>query len=660
MGQRKTLGGDRVGSGKKMQVDTKTFNRSTHDLGYLWRSTMSAGTLVPFMVQVGLPGDTFDIELNLDAMTLPTVGPLFGGFKVQADVFAAPVRLYQGQLHNNKLGIGLKMQDVKLPQLSYAPPFYTAAQLQTMDLDNYQVNPSSILSYLGIRGWGIPYAEGLQRNKNATAFLAYWDIFKQYYANKQEEDAWMIHNVKEPATQNVDDITIAGTILAQQGDPPTPIIVGPGSEIAVSSTGFQSAESIAIRFEGQWIPLSSIGYIAGQTDANILIICYQDVQGTIDLWAYNLSPEYLKQTIDLFPFKLVEIDTMREIILEEARNPNALNIVQIGKTNDLKPYYLPFEKENDVPSMTQSQEGLAVKTYQSDLFNNWLDTEYIDGPSGISAVTAVSIVNDEFTIDSFLIQKKVYDMLNDIMVSGGTYDDWNEVVYDHTGITRAETPIYYGSLIKELQFQEVVSNTETLVQGQVQPLGTLAGRGRLNSKHKGGRIRIKCDEICVIMGIVSLTPRIDYSQGNEWHTDLQTMDDFHKPHLDQIGFQELITEQMAHWSTGIAAASGPVQRSAGKQPAWINYMTDVNKVKGNFAIPNNSDYMVLLRRYQPEITDVAGVPVVQIKDLTTYIDPRHFNHIFAQTSLDAQNFWVQIAVDIEARRKLSARVMPNL
>ena len=28
--------------------------------------------------------------------------------------------------------------------------------------------------------------------------------------------------------------------------------------------------------------------------------------------------------------------------------------------------------------------------------------------------------------------------------------------------------------------------------------------------------------------------------------------------------------------------------------------------------------------------------------------------------LTAQNFWAQIAVDITARRKMSARVMPNL
>ena len=34
--------------------------------------------------------------------------------------------------------------------------------------------------------------------------------------------------------------------------------------------------------------------------------------------------------------------------------------------------------------------------------------------------------------------------------------------------------------------------------------------------------------------------------------------------------------------------------------------------------------------------------------------------LIVRVAEDAQNFWVQIGVDIEARRKLSAKVMPNL
>ena len=117
MSQKVTIGGDRIGSGNKMTAELKAYERSTHDLSYIWKSTMASGTLVPFMTEVALPGDTHDIELDARAMAHPTIGPLFSTYKVQLDVYEIPIRLYQAQLHNNKLGVGLEMSKIKLPQV---------------------------------------------------------------------------------------------------------------------------------------------------------------------------------------------------------------------------------------------------------------------------------------------------------------------------------------------------------------------------------------------------------------------------------------------------------------------------------------------------------------------------------------------------------------
>ena len=92
--------------------------------------------------------------------------------------------------------------------------------------------------------------------------------------------------------------------------------------------------------------------------------------------------------------------------------------------------------------------------------------------------------------------------------------------------------MYMGGLIKEVIFQEVINNSETQGDGNTQVLGTLAGKGKLSDKHKGGKVVIKVDEPSYLIGIVSLTPRIDYSQGNNWDIHLETMDDLHKPALD--------------------------------------------------------------------------------------------------------------------------------
>ena len=137
-------------------------------------------------------------------------------------------------------------------------------------------------------------------------------------------------------------------------------------------------------------------------------------------------------------------------------------------------------------------------------------------------------------------------MLNRIAVSGGSYNDWQEAVYGEESMRMAESPIYVGGMSAEIGFDEVVSTADaTTMGGDDIPLGSLAGRGADRANQGGKSIHIKIKEPSFIIGITSLTPRIDYSQGNKWYTRLETMNDLHKPALDGIGFQELITDEMA-------------------------------------------------------------------------------------------------------------------
>lgn len=669
---KKTLGGDRLGSGKQMKVGLHNYERSSHDLSTIWRSTMSPGTLVPFMVQLGLPGDTFDINMGADVKTYPTVGPLFGSFKLQLDVFSCPIRLYQGQLHNNKLGIGMNMSKVKLPQIEFAVVANTDDRIRD---ENFRyINPSSIHAYLGNRGLGTIDSDDdeheIRIQRNAIPYLGYWDIYKNYYANKQEEVGYVIHGY----TVNWNNARIwqlNGTShLVANGA--TPTIYNETVRIVIGTTkGELNADNIEIYSRAgstgtphwrpakelfnkiKWRPSPAGGGTLDLNDRNV------------DFGIFHLgTPRMINQlteVIALKEFDLNNIDDVRENILANATN-TAPYIVDY---EHLEPYSLTLKpityKSVQIDDQEQraqyytiasafSQEGLGIKTYQSDIFNNWLSTEWIDGANGISAVTAIDTSDGSFTIDTLNLSKKVYDMLNRIAVSGGSYDDWMEAVWTHQGYRKAESPIYHGGLSKEVIFQEVTSTADA---GDENPLGTLAGKGRMSDKHKGGQVTIKIDEPCYIIGIVSLTPRIDYSQGNNWDVHLKTMDDFHKPALDQIGFQELITDNMTAWDTRVDDTGKVKFNSAGKQPAWLNYMTNYNRCFGNFADPSKEMYMTLNRRYEK---NNAGY----IKDLTTYIDPSKFNYLFSQIDLSSQNFWVQIALDITARRKMSSKLIPNL
>ena len=187
-------------------------------------------------------------------------------------------------------------------------------------------------------------------------------------------------------------------------------------------------------------------------------------------------------TLNEFPLK--NIDRMRTEILRNS---------ELGTTflvNDFEA--LPYNQITGVTVIGNGYNyfnlnGLCVKTYQSDIFNNWINTEWLDGENGINAITAVSTAGDEFTIDSLNLAKKVYDMLNRIALSGGSFEDWMEVTYGEEALRRAESPSYMGGMSSEIVFEELVSTAETTDK----PLGTLAGRGNLTDR-KGGRIEIEC------------------------------------------------------------------------------------------------------------------------------------------------------------------------
>lgn len=642
----RSIGKNTLGGGKKMQVDMRTYNRSTHDLSYVWRNTQSPGTLVPFICELALPGDVHEIQLSANVLTHPTVGPLFGSFKLQLDVFECPIRLYNAQLHNNKLGIGLDMSKVKFPVISVEYDKTTDNPLTIKDsLNDTQVNPSCLRSYLGFNGAGrINPTTGntLKISNQCMPELMYYDIFKNYYANLQEENAYYID-----VNSDVREVHVDGQAY-NPNNINAPISVTKEVELSVEDTIEPKDIRLTVQtFRGaiEKIEPKELGKVT--SNAGVISITITSTVYTTLLKAESI---YGIGGGKLSTFKIMEVDLIREKILQAPTNiPYDLSTSAIELMTKFK------NRTNNYLNTTFPQFGLCVKTYQSDLFNNWINTEWIDGENGISEITSVSVTGGSFTIDALNLAQKVYNMMNRIAVSGGSYRDWIETVYTSNYIERAETPVYMGGMSDEIVFQEVISQSAT----EQEPLGSLAGRGKLAYNKKGGYLKIKVEEPSYIIGIVSITPRIDYSQGTKWDRNLRTMNDLHKPALDAIGFQDLITSKMAWWDTYNGGSSEPFRFSAGKQPAWIDYMSNYNRTHGNFASGKSEEFMVLNRSYEIDKENITLKQSV-IKDLTTYIDPTKFNYIFADQSLDAMNFWVQIGVDWKARRMMSAKVIPNL
>lgn len=654
------LGGDRLGSGNKMEVDLSTFNRSTFNLSNIVRTTMSAGTLVPFGCYVGLPQDTWDIKINGEVLTKPTVGPLFGSHKFQCDVFTADIRLYNQHLHNNVKGIGMRMQDIHFPVVEYNVPGSSGnANLW----DNSQINPSCLNAYLGLRGYGTNMTGSVKtRTFNAIPILAYWDTYGNYYANKQEEIGAVIHTPLKDLISTVTSIQYDGVEI-----PHAPSIYESGIQLQAQlltidwATTKPDITQIIFNTSRGDIALSDLVSGLSWTDAPLSYYIDTNRWGyelLVFNWRYITSSDLNNIPPVVTTFDLSNLDDMRSYLLSQNTYlPVKLNDSAGDLEDGLIPYKWLWTGSNIQAYSLSSQEGLAVKTYQSDILQSWLNTDWLDGDNGVNTVTAIDTSSGEFKIDTLNIMMKVYNMLNRVAVAGGSYDDYIAALWGPHNYNRPETPVYRGGLSKEIVFQQVVSNASASDTNGTQPLGTLAGRGVMGQKHKGGNITIKISEPSYILMICSITPRIDYSQGNNWDVNLTNIRDLHVPSLDGIGFEESINEYRAWWTTQYNNGDATWdQSSAGKVPAWSNYQTNINRTYGNFAIENSEMFMTNNRRYEPQL----DITVAKIKDLTTYIDPSKFNNIFAQTALDAQNYWVQIAVDMKVRRLMSARKMPLL
>lgn len=719
-----TLGGDRIGSGNKQKVELHNYGMNSFNLEQDWKSSMAPGILYPFLKLVGTNHGTFDIDLDSFVRTLPTTGPLFGSFKLQLDIYSVPIRLYQGILHNNPVGIGLKMNQVYLPKLRYKTvDGVNAPRAEGADDYNFQVNESSLLKYIGLSGIGrktlAPTTTGqIMRKINAIPILAYYDIFKNYYSNKQEENAYVI--TPKEVTQT--SIQLNGLLFAYPNTEPTVTrlnIPYNGDEISVGTISdrtkpmeftflyrvdfkdystFELTQEIKQKIvEEQGL---TIYFTSGDEELSIEqpIIDWINDYTTGQKWKLNNNPDgtktiqfeftiydldeyftkyiasvnainfkYYTSEINLTPFALANIDDMRNVLLSS--NTLGDEVVLGDEISDTwtsesgtdgtgLPYSALFKQtEEGISWNAFAQNGLLVKTYQSDLFNNWLETEFIDGENGIASISAVDTSEGKFTMDSLNLAEKIYELLNRVLVSGGTYEDWQEAVYGEGAVRKAETPMYIGGMSAEIMFEEVVASTAMEVADDSQALGSLGGKGTQVGSKGGHNIHVKCDEPSYIIGIASLTPRICYSQGNDWDlTDLNTLDDLHKPALDGIGFQDLMVEQFAWWSTGASIGGSVIRQAAGKQTAWINYQTAVDKCFGDFAKTKGKAFMVLNRNYEMDLED----SVTTVKDITTYIDPAKFNYAFTYSQLDAQNFWVQIHSKVIARRKMGAQQIPNL
>lgn len=641
----KKVGGDRIGSGKKMSVTAAGFGYSTHDVGKVRRTSMSFGTIVP--MGMWLMTSNSRMRMNLDALITSNalLYQLYGSAKFQLDVYSTRIALYNPKMLLNLNDQGYEIGDIKFPMMRLTTNNYASAE----NISNQQVDPSALLRYLGVagNGWSTIGLNYVERDHMAMWLLNYYQIVKEYYCNKQEKIGMMIHNIKED--ERVKQVLLDGSVAKSINRYPStnPQQLDGASFLRVTYDGVSPINSLRIYLEdGVRKSLTEMFDNVDVINNEIVTSNLKEGYWTQKIYAWDYAEPTNINEPKLVKWDLKAVDRMMMSIM---KNVDGTSPILIDDKSEL-PYGASFQGNYDYRSINTTQEGLCLGTYQSDVFNNWLDNATINS---LNNKTKVKVdANGEFTIDLLNITQKLYNYEQRIGITDGTLEEWRELTYGEVSRTKSLKPVYEGGLSKEIVFDMVVSTAST----DEDPLGSIASRGNFGNKHKGGYVQIDTDEEKLVMVLAKITPRLVYNQGNHWTTNLKTLDDLHKPSLDKIGYQNLLGDQIAAFDTGVGINRVITTRSAGKQPAWQWYRTNYDDALGNMA--NEESYKVFGREY--EATFTQGQTGWRIKDLTTYIDPRKFNDVFAVESLDAMNFDVQVGMDVTMTMVMSEEVIPNL
>lgn len=656
----RTLGKNTLGDNDKMKVAMRDYDMSTHDISTIFRSSVGVGMLVPFCKILCQKGDIIDLNLINKTLSQPTLGPLFGSFKLQHFMFFGGFRLYNSWLHNNRTGIGMKMSDIKLPRMK-AKTSGTATNAKT------NISASALYKYLGWTGSrrsGTNATQGVL--KNGTPLLMYLDIFKNFFANTQENKFYMLKGVGEISFEVInsyDNENEGHFIVGKDNTKTIKITNRTKLDASITTNDYQSfwnSLNVKVLNSKGTVITKSLSQMTSDATKKTITLDNIDANpfATILLVSTTTDTKKFLKT-ELGQYDLKVLDQIRDVVLHKKGNQRLILAgEELNESNNGSAELVSFF-DDIINSQANKLGGMLLKTYDSDIFNNWIKTDWIDGAGGITEITSIDITaNDgKLTMDALNLQQKVYNMLNRIAVAGGTYRDWLETVYTAGKyLDRPETPVFIGGMTQYIEFDEVISKSATETAYGSQPLGDIAAIGRGGKPLNNGHIHYQCEEPGYIMGLMAITPMIDYSQGNDFDLNLQTIDDLHKPALDGIGYQDLIQEQMvgitSNYNEG-ADISNMKHLAANKTVAWIDYMTNYNRTFGDFAAGEALDFMVLNRRYEVGNDNT-------IKDLTTYIDPQKYIEIFADTSIDSQNFWVQTVVQATRRGNYSAKQIPFL
>lgn len=317
-------------------------------------------------------------------------------------------------------------------------------------------------------------------------------------------------------------------------------------------------------------------------------------------------------------------------------------------------------KESVGNGISKALAGMALGTYLPDVQNVILNKDFYE--KNVTSVQ-VSTSGGSFNIDQLVTAKKLWDSRTKDAMASGTFKDWIRMHYGVTPKIMDDMPTFLGATSSPIGFEDIRATTYAKDGDATQYLGDKGSSGYGYGSSR--RFRIVCDRPGYVMILAQIVPCVDYDQGLSRYVLSRKLSDEFRPEFNGIGLQDVLVSDLNASYESITEAgtseqlTPPWRASVGKQPAWIQYMTDINKIRGTFCSTERS--WVLRRDMQASgDPDDSGV-YNPIDDTATsaYINPQDWQQPFADQSPTAQNFLVQFNIRHKVRSTVLKRLRPK-
>lgn len=532
--------------------------RAHHDLSHYFNTSMAPGCLVPIHCREVVAGEDVMLDFESVVNTQALLSPLYGAYKLKICTFFAGTSLYVPKLWRNG---SMQQSDGTLDANYPTIPFMANPTAAGADATVPALHESALLAYAGFppgfRNENLS-DESDQQQYNAIPLLMYYDIFRHYFANRQE------------------------TVFPY-------------------------------------------GSFYGNPSSASNILQKSEALSTLDDLFLNLPVDGgdLTKALSRQPLLFIQ------------------DVIQAQK---------------------QALGGMCFGTYLPDRTNVILNSNFY--ANNVSSVK-VTVNANSFQIDQLVTAKKLWDSRNKDAISSGTFKDWIRMHFGVTPKIMDDMPTFLGATSSDVIFQEVRATADSYDSQGGDYTSRLGDKGASATCYgKSRRIRFTADRPGWVMAIACLVPRVVYNQDLARYTLHTKLSDSFRPSYNGIGLQDVLQSDlraiaapasvaMKSASVKSAYASGaPWTKSIGKQPAWIEYMTAIDQVRGSFCSTESS--WVLLRDFGTGGSTSPGFSPAP----TAYIDPRKWNQPFADQAVAAQNFLVQFYITDRTRSEVLKRVLP--